>query len=64
MIAKLRALHPEAVPPTTLSTDVPAIQITEETLVEVERRLSATSKGKGAGVTGWTYEHILSLIHI
>ena len=47
VIAKLRALHPEAVPPTTLSTDVPAIQITEKTLVAVERRLSATSKGKG-----------------
>ena len=64
VIAKLRALHPEAAPPTTLSTDVPAIQITEETLVAVERRLSATSKGKGAGVTGRTYEHILVAVQV
>ena len=64
VIAKLRALHPEAAPPTTLSTDVPAIQITEETLVAVERPLSATSKGKGAGVTGWTYERILVAVQV
>ena len=43
---------------------IPAIQITEETLVAVERRLSATSKGKGAGVTGWTYEHILVAVQV
>ena len=26
--------------------------------------LSATSKGNGAGVTGWTYEHILVVVQV
>ena len=43
VIAKLRALHPEAAAPAALETDVPAIQISEETLVAVEKRLSANS---------------------
>ena len=43
-MAKLRALHPQAAPPTALATDVPAIQISAETLEAVEKRLSATSR--------------------
>jgi hypothetical protein len=64
VIAKLRALHPEAGAPVPLATDVPAIQISEETLVAVEKRLSAHSRGTAGGVTGWTYEQALVPVRV
>ena len=64
VIAKLRALHPEAAAPAALETDVPAIQISEETLVAVEKRLSANSRGTAGGVTGWTYEQALVPVRV
>lgn len=59
VMAKLRALHPQAAPPTALAINVPAIQVSAETLEAVEKRLSANSRGKAGGATGWTYEHAL-----
>ena len=64
VIAKLRALHPEADAPAALETDVPAIQISEESLVAVEKRLSANSRGTAGGVTGWTYEQALVPVRV
>ncbi|NJN00174.1 MAG: hypothetical protein HC793_00350 [Aquincola sp.] len=64
VIEKLRALHPEAVAPHALETDVPAIQISEETLEAVEKRLSAHSRGTAGGVTGWTYEQALVPVRV
>ena len=60
VMAKLRALHPDAEPPTTLATEEPAIQITAETLEAVARRLGAHSRGSAGGPTGWTYEIVFN----
>ena len=46
-------------PPAALATNVPAIQISAQTLDATEKRLSANSRGKAGGATGWTYEHAL-----
>ena len=64
VMAKLRALHPEADEPDPLGTDTPALQISEETLIAVEKRLSAHSRGTAGGVTGWTYEQALVPVRV
>lgn len=64
VMAKLRALHPEADAPAALEADMPAIRISEETLEAVEKRLSAHSRGTAGGVTGWTYEQALVPVRV
>jgi hypothetical protein len=49
VIAKLRAFHPGADPPTALAIDTPAIPIFMETLEPVERRLNAHNRGTAGG---------------
>lgn len=64
VIAKLQALHPQAEAPAALLSDVPAIKISEETLVAVEKRLSARNNGTAGGATGWTYEQALVPVQV
>ena len=61
VMAKLRALHPEADAPAHLETDV---QMSEETLEAVEKRLSAHSRGTAGGVTRWTCEQALVPVRV
>ena len=58
VLAKLRALHPNAESPAAIDTEVPALQTSAETLLAVCKRVSAHNRGTAGGPTGWTYEMI------
>ena len=58
MLAKLRALHPDAESPAAIDTEVPALQTSAETLLAVCKRVSAHNRGTAGGPTGWTYDMI------
>lgn len=52
---KLAELSPQADPPSVGVSDAVLVHITAEVLLKVLKRLP---RGSGAGLSGWTYEHI------
>ena len=59
VIAALRALHPAAEAATPLPEQVPALQVSADTLSDVLKRVSTHNRGTAGGPTGWTYEMIV-----
>jgi hypothetical protein len=62
VLAKLRALHPDAELPPALATVEPALQVSAETLTAVCKRISAHNRGTAGGPTGWTYEMLCACV--
>ena len=62
VLAKLRALHPDAESPAPIDVEEPALQTSAETLLAVCKRVSAHNRGTAGGPTGWTYEMICAFV--
>ena len=62
VLAKLRALHPDAESPAPIDAEEPALQTSAETLLAVCKRVSAHKRGTAGGPTGWTYEMICACV--
>ena len=61
VVAALRAKHPTAEPATLLHTDVPAIQLDEETWRTTLDRMRS-KMGAAGGPSGWTFEHVMAAV--
>ena len=62
VLAKLRALHPEAESPAPLANEEAALQTSAETLLAVCKRVSAHYRGRSGGPSGWTFEMICACV--